>query len=359
MTAGRPVAIEDRSHLHAARRAAARAATAAGLSDQDTAACELVASELATNLVLHAGGGLLLVNVIGPPPGAVQLVAVDDGPGIADVASSLADGFSTTGTLGAGLGACRRAAREFDIHSRPGRGTAVLAQIGSCDGAGALDGGLRIGGVLTPHPSETVSGDGWCAVQAPDPGGAAGTGGTGGLVVGVVDGLGHGPPAAEATRLALEALREGADASAECLAQLDARLRGSRGAAVGLAQVVGPHSNGDGAESADGRRVRFAGIGNIGARLATASGSQSLLSRPGVVGGGRRVPPLRQSPASWGEPGVLALWSDGVRTFDPDRHADVLRHHPALVAALVWRDAHRPHDDATVVVVSDVPGTGA
>src|SRR4051794_3805318 len=123
------ITVADESQVHGAAAAATAAALAAGLDAKNVAVCELLATELATNLVRHAVGGHLLMHVAGQ--GAVQLVTVDRGPGIADVAASMTDGY-TTGppSLGAGLGACRRGAAPLDPYSEVGRGAGGLLPVG-------------------------------------------------------------------------------------------------------------------------------------------------------------------------------------------------------------------------------------
>ena len=61
-----------------------------------------VASELAANLFIHAGGGVFEISNLTEPSG-LELMTVDDGPGIADVELALDEGFSTAGSLGCGL----------------------------------------------------------------------------------------------------------------------------------------------------------------------------------------------------------------------------------------------------------------
>jgi serine/threonine-protein kinase RsbT len=95
-----------------------------GLVDQTkivTAACEL-----ARNAVLHGrGGDVEIAEIARGGRRGLRLVFVDQGPGIADVALALKDGFSTGSGLGLGLGGARRLVDEFDIDSAPGRGTRV------------------------------------------------------------------------------------------------------------------------------------------------------------------------------------------------------------------------------------------
>jgi len=85
-----------------------------------------VASELGTNICKYAGNGWLIATVVSR--GAVrgiEIVAEDNGPGIADISSALRDHFSSSGTLGLGLPGVRRMVDSFDIRSAVGQGTTV------------------------------------------------------------------------------------------------------------------------------------------------------------------------------------------------------------------------------------------
>jgi serine/threonine-protein kinase RsbT len=84
------------------------------------------ASELARNMVDYGGGGTMLVEALedGIRKG-VRLTFEDHGPGIADIATALRDGFTTGNGMGLGLGGARRLSNEFDIRSAPGEGTRV------------------------------------------------------------------------------------------------------------------------------------------------------------------------------------------------------------------------------------------
>jgi serine/threonine-protein kinase RsbT len=88
------------------------------------------ASELANNLWMHSShGGRIGLRALQSPRGAgVELLSQDDGPGIADVALALSEGYSTGGGLGCGLPGVRRLMDEFELESAPGRGTQVLAR---------------------------------------------------------------------------------------------------------------------------------------------------------------------------------------------------------------------------------------
>lgn len=84
------------------------------------------ASELARNTLEHGGGGTVKLEKLreGARSG-IRLVFADNGPGIADLAQALTDGFTTGGGMGLGLGGAKRLSNEFDIVSTPGEGTRV------------------------------------------------------------------------------------------------------------------------------------------------------------------------------------------------------------------------------------------
>jgi hypothetical protein len=133
------------------------------------------------------------------PIGGLEVLALDLGPGMADVGRCLADGYSTAGSRGVGLGAMARLSALFDIHSRPGEGTAVLARLWSAPLPERPEAaGLEFGVVSLPLAGEEVCGDAWAVDE-----------GRGRSFVLVVDGLGHGPQAAEAAREAVRAFAGG------------------------------------------------------------------------------------------------------------------------------------------------------
>jgi serine/threonine-protein kinase RsbT len=86
------------------------------------------ASELARNTLEHGKGGEVRLEIVERPPRrGLRLVFEDRGPGIADVALALKDGYTTGAGLGLGLGGARRLVNEFEIQSTPGQGTRIVA----------------------------------------------------------------------------------------------------------------------------------------------------------------------------------------------------------------------------------------
>jgi len=120
------VPMRDESDLVVARRCLREACAQQGLSATATEALAIAATEIARNILAHALGGAVWVETLreGARRG-VGVTAMDDGPGIPDIARAMQDGYSTAGTLGLGLPGAKRLVDEFEIESGPGRGTTV------------------------------------------------------------------------------------------------------------------------------------------------------------------------------------------------------------------------------------------
>jgi len=88
-----------------------------------------VVSELATNIIHYAGRGeILLKRVQDGGTCGIEVLARDNGPGIADLEKALTDNYSTGGTLGLGLPSVKRIMDEFTIESAPGKGVRCLSR---------------------------------------------------------------------------------------------------------------------------------------------------------------------------------------------------------------------------------------
>ncbi|MGW1986879.1 SpoIIE family protein phosphatase [Streptomyces collinus] len=341
------IPVHDSTRVRDVRVAAREASALAALDRDRTAAAELVGTELATNLLKHAGGGRMVLNLVDGPDadaGSVQLCSLDQGPGMADVGAALRDGYSTVeASLGAGLGSCRRMANAFRLHSAAGRGTVATARIDRAPvRRTAADDTMPVGGITVALGQAADSGDAW---------GWARSGSL--LTLLLADGLGHGGKAAHASTAAVEELRHAPHLPpVELLRRLNETLRRTRGAAVAVAQV-----------DTGRRELRFAGVGNIGARLRTADGWTSLISHPGIVGAYFPAQvPLRGAP--WGPDSLLVLHSDGLPSrWSPPDDPRLLTHDPTVVAATVLRDAGSParpvRDDTSVAVLAPDRRTSA
>lgn len=108
------------------RQAVRGQAITAGFSLVDQTKIVTAASEIARNTLDHGGGGEVRIESLqnGTRHG-VRLTFSDQGPGIADIALALSDGYTTGKGLGLGLGGAKRLSSEFAINSKPGAGTKV------------------------------------------------------------------------------------------------------------------------------------------------------------------------------------------------------------------------------------------
>ncbi len=339
------IPITEASQVAAARRVALQMTHSLGLSETETGTLALVVTEAATNLVKHAQAGRLLLRTLDEAEGpGVELLALDTGPGIANVGQCLQDGYSTAGSPGTGLGAITRLATLWDLYSVPGQGTALLARVVHRAGrtpAGrsshrSTPGPLVVGVVCVPYPGETVCGDAWMVAQQEER-----------CLALVVDGLGHGPAAADAARAVVQACRQhGTRTPEELLATAHTAAQGTRGAAVGLAEI-----------NTATQRLRFAGVGNIAGIVWTATGRRGLASHNGIIGHAMRRQQVFTYP--WSPDVVVVLHSDGLLTrWRLDAYPGLVRRHPSLIAGVLYRDFARGRDDVTVLVVAAAPPSG-
>jgi hypothetical protein len=259
-----------------------------------------------------------------------EVLAADSGPGIDDITRSLEDGYSTVGTSGTGLGAIRRQADIFDIYSRPGAGTVVMARILGEDAAptgAAAD--CELGVVLVPYPGEVECGDSWAFGLR-----------SGAPSLFAVDGSGHGPHAASAARSAVEAFEKSDQMdSVRVMETIHRTLAPTRGAAVAVARVDRP-----------AQLVRFSGIGNISAAVISGGSVKRMVSQNGTAG--HVAPRIREFTYPYTGAATIILHSDGVSAkWDLAAYPGLAGCRPSIIAGLLSRDFRRTNDDALVAVL--------
>ncbi len=306
-----------------------------GFDETETGNVGLVVTEAAKNLLKHAGGGDILLRR-GKHQGAamVEMLALDKGPGIANLTRSFEDGYSTCGTPGTGLGAISRLAAFHDIYSQPRMGTALLAQIwkrSSPARSGRTMDQFQLGAVSVAKTDQPVCGDAWGFAEVPRSGAR--------LIV--ADGLGHGLAAADASGLAVRVHAEHPSQGGTALMQtIHEALRPTRGAAVALAEI-----------DKQQQVVRYTGLGNItGCVVPDAGAIRQMVSHAGTAG--HEMHRIVEFRYPWDSGCLLVLCSDGLLShWSLDRYPGLARRHPSLIAGILYRDFNRGRDDATVVVV--------
>jgi anti-sigma regulatory factor (Ser/Thr protein kinase) len=325
--------IEEQSQTAEARRIASGMALDVGLDENDAQRVSIAVTEACTNLLKHGGGGEIFLSVTQGSSPEFEVLALDRGPGITNLADCLRDGYSTGGSPGQGLGAIRRLSSVSDLFSIPGQGTALLARWSKNKSAhmSGVDptGKLRIGAVNACKPGQEVCGDSWGVEQNEN-----------NTVVLVADGLGHGPEARDASMEAVRMMRLNPQLGPqEMLERCHLALRSTRGAAVSVARI-----------DRDRNKVTFAGVGNVAAQIYSgAKLVQHLVSVNGTAG--HHSHKLREFSYPWPSDGMMVLHSDGLATgTNAETRQGLAMRDPALIAGVLYRDFTRGNDDSTVVV---------
>ena len=327
-------AVRDREWTNTIESHAMTIARAHGLDADAVERAGLVTRALSENIALHAGAGHVALRPVGEAgTGCVEILAFDKGPGIADISRAMrAVHRSDVPGPEHGLAAVRRASTLFDIYSQPGRGTAVVAHVGGADTTcAASELHQCIGVVCAPLLGEQECGDDWAVEIGPSR-----------MVIMLVDGLGHGPGAAAAALAATSAFPGVVSATPErMLARMHDALHDTRGAALSVTVIDRKH-----------RTARFCGVGNVDGRVLTSDAAKQQLPQSGIVG--HTMPRVQASNVDWPKGARLVLHSDGISSrWRADAYPGLLARHPSLLAAVIFRDFARDHDDSSVLVVRD------
>jgi anti-sigma regulatory factor (Ser/Thr protein kinase) len=327
------IPVEGPDQAGVARRAATEVAKALGFDEVEVGRVAIVATECASNLWKHGSGGEMLIGE-GECDGrsCIELVALDRGPGMRDVARCFEDGYSTAGSPGSGLGAVGRLS-DCDVYTRPGKGTALFARIVPRDRTGrtAIAGRFASGAVSVPLRGETVCGDGYALRQN----GTA-------LLAMMADGLGHGPMAAEGAACAIESFRRSNETSPEKLIrEIHRALRVTRGGAVSVVRL-----------DAARREIRFVGVGNVLGLVTGPGFAKNFVAMPGIVG--HNVAAVREFTYDWPANAIVLIYSDGIGShWSLDEYEGLTGCDPSLISAIVYRDRKRGRDDASVLTIRE------
>jgi serine/threonine protein phosphatase PrpC len=159
-------------------------------------------------------------------------------------------------------------------------------------------------------------------------------------LVGVIDGVGHGPLAHAAAVSARQYVERHFDQPLDAIFRgTEVACRGSRGVVMALARL-----------DWERRQLEFASVGNIEARVLDANPADSMIARRGILG--LMAPPPRTSLHDWPSHATLVLHSDGISVhWGEGLLDDVLRSSASVLADAILTRLRRGNDDATVVVM--------
>jgi len=321
--------IGELSEIAAARRAGNELSRKLGFNEVKSGQLALLITEAGTNIGKHAESGHIYIRSISHlEMRGVEVIAVDSGPGMEDPTKNFEDGHSTAGTYGVGLGAIKRLANEVDIFSERGKGTVLVMIIWNTTEL-VPEFEWLVGSMCIPLASEEICGDSW-GITSLDTN----------VHLLVADGLGHGPEAATASLLAVDALLDNADKTpSRILQECHSKMKGSRGAAVAISNI-----------DTESNLLNFIGIGNIAGSIYSKTKRQHLLSHNGIVGSNMHK--TKEFVHDWSSDSILIMHSDGIGTkWDLDHYETLSERHPSVIAAVLHRDHTRVRDDSTIVVL--------
>jgi anti-sigma regulatory factor (Ser/Thr protein kinase) len=320
--------IIESSQIGEARRKLLKFAHELGLGEKVENRLSIIGTELGTNLVKHSGSGGRLI-IQGLTDGAnfgIEIFSLDSGRGM-NLEECLVDGYSSTGTLGTGLGAVKRMTDEFAGYSALGSGTSIQCTVWNEIPKKEKPVFSR-SGLTVPYKNELLSGDKWYVADIPD-----------GLYCVLIDGLGHGVEAAEASKLAIKRFKENLSLPPVAMIKaMHTALRGTRGAVGAVAKI-----------NTAAQTLNYCGLGNISGVLVTDGVHKHLVSMNGTLGYEARKTLEVNMP--WLPGSMLIMHSDGLSSKTPDRISEVIDKDVPVIAAWLFQHFAKTTDDATILVV--------
>ena len=321
----------DRSYFAILKKEIHVLAQSAGFSDSKVGEIDIVVAELVSNLSKHAQNGRLFVRLFEKKSiQGLELICMDDGPGMADVRRMMADGVSTKNTLGTGLGAIHRLSDIFQCYSVKGWGTISLIRFFTRkEDAFTKPPPVQFGAVVVPKPEETACGDGAYITQNSHY-----------VKIMLGDGLGHGPDAAKAVEAAGAAFLSSALIDpAELIREMHTAVKRTRGlvATVAVFDITA-------------KLWRICGVGNVGARLQGPGFYKNYVPYNGIVG--LNLPgTMNVQELPYEKEQCLIMASDGLKSrWDTSKYYGIGRYDPSILAASLLKDYVRGTDDASVAV---------
>lgn len=327
----RLIALPNRTYQAIVRSEIKRMAAAAEFDAKRMAELEIIVAEVTSNIVKHTtSGGELLVKILEDNKG-LEIIAIDNGPGVSNITKMLEDGVSSTNTLGQGLGAIRRLADHFDIYSIKGWGTVLLVRIYKDRNEPIKKKNIEAGVIMLAKEGETKCGDNYhCVVRGNQ------------MKFAVSDGLGHGKEAAIAAVESLLVFKKNIMLPPnEQLKRIHDGIKKTRGAVMNITHIdVGSN------------QAVYCGVGNISSRVQSLTKPKSCISYNGIVG--HSIPTtLNNHVMLWNKHDILVIHSDGLSSrWDLQKYPSVTTRDRSIIAAVLFKDFYRKTDDVTIAVIS-------
>jgi anti-sigma regulatory factor (Ser/Thr protein kinase)/serine/threonine protein phosphatase PrpC len=330
------LSIQAPADTQRAAECARNIAASIGFSPIECEEIVVATTELASNLVKHAGGGsIALMAVSANGRSGICIESQDSGPGIADIEQALTDGYSTAGSLGIGLGAVNRLMDDLELRSESATGAHLVCHRWRRSELGPAPAPwIEFGAASRALRNQRENGDAFLIRQW-----------SGNALTAVIDGLGHGPFAQRAALTARRYLEQHFDRPlVDLFRGADRACRATRGVVMALARF----------DHRARESVTVASVGNISVRVVGGESATTVLARRGVIGLTGLAPLTTVCP--WAPGSILIMHSDGVHTrWNWQDFPQLIRQPAGRIAHSLLTTLGRQEDDATVLVARCIP----
>jgi len=321
----------DRSYYALIKKEVHNLALAAQFSEKRIAELDIIVAELTSNLHKHADNGELLIGHLKDGEQEyIELISIDNGPGMSDVPRMMTDGYSTTNTMGHGLGSIKRLSDQFDIFSARGWGTVLVSRVfKSTPSRSRKKNSLQVQPLVVAKPGENTSGDGYYVKTTADY-----------IKIILADGLGHGKEANVAVNEAVKAFKQCPSHSpVEIIRYIHPAVRKTRGLVATIAVF-----------DLKAAVLNIAGVGNISSKLIGATLTKSLLAYNGIIG--HNIPnSMNDHCMALSDYQQLVMCSDGIRSrWETGKQPGLSRCDLTVQAAAIYKDYARRTDDMSVLI---------
>ncbi len=290
------------------------------LTERELEELRIVITEISKNIIKHSSSGKLRISFGEGEEKGVYIVAENptDNHNTAEIFD---DGYSTANTLGIGLGAVKRLLTDVKVKVEDGKFILTGKKIFSEKKESVIQTSVY----SRPKPGFKSNGDAYFIKRYEDS-----------AIVAVVDGIGHGDKASEASRIALKVIEDKfRDELEEVVLTIHRRLHGSRGCVIGIVRM-----NKEG-------KIEYLGVGNIRTQIYTPEMYKRLVSFDGLLGSNIRT--LRTDRLTLSRPCLVVLHSDGVASFNFEDKRIVYR--PVMeVIKESFEKYKKSSDDATLLI---------
>jgi anti-sigma regulatory factor (Ser/Thr protein kinase) len=294
------------------------------LAEKELEELRIVITEISKNIIKHSSSGKLSISFGEGEEKGVYIVA-ENPTDNQDTAKIFDDGYSTADSLGIGLGAVKRLLTDVEVKVEDGKFILTGKKIFS----EKKDSVIQTSVYSRPKPGFKNNGDAYFIKRYEDS-----------AMVAVVDGIGHGDKASEASKIAVKVIEDKfRDELDQMVLTIHRKLHGSRGCVIGIVRM-----NKEG-------KIEYLGVGNIRTQIYTTERYKRLVSFDGLLGSNIRT--LRTDRLALSTPCLIVLHSDGVSSFNFDDRRIVYR--PVMEITKEAFEQHKKSSDDATLLIARIP----